>query len=265
MVHPWNVNRVLVVLGAGTALASVALFLFVGGPVGQVAPLVPGIVAGLVLAAYAPAWMYLVGGIGVAAFPVLVIAVFGAYQAIIHPGSGAEGASITLLALGSALSLVGGVAGFVQARRGDAAPPRDLLRVPQGVAAVALAGIVAGLLVSSAWAGADLRRLGESPASLIVADETLELRMVGIEFSPEEVVLPAGKLIDLHVTNEDAVAHTFSYHLGGKLREAIVPAGSDAHVYLRLDAPQTIHYWCAPHSAGADDPGTGMVGTLVVR
>lgn len=265
MAHPWNVNRVLVLLGVASALLAIAAFASAGGPVQQLVPLFPGIVAGLVLAAYAPAWMYLVAGIGVAAFPLVIIAVFGAYQAILHPGGGAENMAITLLALAVVLALVGGIAGFVQARARTAPPARDLLRAPQGVAAVALVGIVAGLLISSAWAGADLRRLSESPASIVVADETVVLRAKDFVFSPTEVALPAGKIVDLHIINEDAAVHTFSYSLDGKEREAVVLGSSETHVYLRLDEPQTIRFWCAPHSAGAADDGSGMVGTLVVQ
>ena len=265
MAHPWNVNRVLVLAGAVVSLVAVAVFIATGAPVEQAVPLLPGIVAGLVLAAYAPAWMYLVAGIGVAAFPLLVILVFGAYEAILHPVSGVEGMAITLLALGAVLALVGGVAGFVQARRQTAPPARDLLRAPQGLAGLALVAFTAGLLLSATWATADSRLVATSPASMVVPDETIRLVTTGATFAPKEVEIPVGKLVALRIENDDAMVHTFTYHVDGQERTSVIPANSEMDLYFKFDAPQTLHYWCAPHSGGASDDGSGMVGTLVVQ
>ena len=265
MAHPWNVNRILVLAGAATCLAAVAIFVGAGAPTEQVVPLLPGIVLGLVLAAYAPSWMYLVSGIGTAVFPLLVIGVFGAYEAILHPVSGIEGSAVTLLGLGAVLCLVGGVAGFTQARRKSAPHARDLLRAPQGLAGVLLAALTAGLLLSGAWATADSRLVATTPASLIVPDETIRLVTTGAAFAPKEVTIPLGKLVALHVENGDAMVHTFTYHADGVERTSVIPAKSEMDIHFRFDAPQTIHYWCAPHSGGAADDGTGMVGTLVVE
>ena len=267
MGHPWNVNRILVLAGAAVCLAAVLIFLGTGAPAEQAIPLVPGIVVGLVLAAYAPAWMYLVAGIATAAFPLLVIAVFGAYQAIIHPVSGVEGAAITMLGLGAVLALVGGVAGFVQARGKTAPPPRDLLRAPQGLAGVLLVALTAGLLLSGTWATADSRLVATAPASLIVPDETIRMSTTGAAFAPMEVKIPVGKLVALHIVNDDAMVHTFTYHVDGVERNSIIPANSEMDLHFKFDRPTTIHFWCAPHSGGAADDGSsgGMVGDIVVQ
>ena len=265
MAHPWNVNRVLVVSGAAIALAAVLVFLAAGAPAEQAIPLLPGIALGLALAAYAPAWMYLVSGIGTAAFPLLVILVFGAYAAIVHPVSGVEGSAITLLALGSVLTLLGGVGGFVQARGRTAPPARDLLRAPQGLVGIVLAALTAGLLLSGAWATADARLTATAPASMVVPDETVRVVTTGSAFAPKDIHIPVGKLVALRVENEDAIVHTFTYHVDGQERTSVIPAKSEMDILFKLDEPTTIRFWCAPHSGGAGDDGTGMTGTLVAQ
>src|ERR1051325_2172849 len=129
---PLNLNRLLVAYAGLFTLGAIALFASTGtSNPAQFAPLLPGAIAALVLLFYHSRWMYLVGGILVAAFPILVLFVFGAYEAIIHPGSGMEGYSLLLLLVAAVLGLVGGIVGFAQSRRGTAPPASALLRAPQ--------------------------------------------------------------------------------------------------------------------------------------
>lgn len=263
MSSSWNLNRVLVLLGA--ALTIVALGLMIGGagaPVAEMAPFFLGPVAAVVLAFYAPRWMYLVAGILGSLFPLVVVFVFGAFNAIIHPGIGVEGAAVTLVLLAAIVSLLGGIMGFVQAKR---TPPAaaDMTRAPQGVAAIALAALFIGVILANGWAGADHRLIATAPATLVDADRTLTLHTTGAAFAPRALELNAGELTAIHIVNGDPIAHTFTYHMDGVERTTLIPPESEMDIWFRVPAGTTIHFWCAPHSAGASDTSEdGMWGTL---
>ena len=79
------------------------------------------------------------------------------------------------------------------------------------------------------------------------------------------LVVPVGKLVALHVENDDAMVHTFTYHVDGQEHTTIIPAKSEMGIHFKFDAPTTIHYWCAPHGGGEKDDGSGMVGTLLAQ
>lgn len=261
----WNLNRVIVMLG-GLATA-LAVLVFVGlarSPPQEAAPLALGILGVVVLAFWAPAWMYLVAALLLAAFPILIIFVFGASAAITHPGSGLEGYGLTLLLLGALLGLVGGITGFIQARRNSAPGPKSF-GAPQGLVAIGIAALFLGLLVSSAWAGASLRDLSERPAThLASVDKTIHVTTDGHAWGPRTINLPLNQTVALHVTNGDPVVHTFTYRLEGALHDAFIPGQGTTDVILKFDKPQKIHFWCAPHSSETDTTETGMWGDLVV-
>lgn len=263
----WNLNRVLVVLAGAFALVAFAIFIGPAkGDLAQSSPVLLGTFAAVVLAFFAPAWMYLVAAILLALFPIVVLFVFGASGAITHPGSGLEGLALTFLLLSAALGLVGGIAGFVQARRGTAPPPSELGRAPQGVLAIAIFAFVAGLAVSSAWAESEVRDLATRPATSIAGtDATIRVTTDTHHFAPRNLTIPVGKLVDIHVTNHDPVVHTFSYVDGGVLHESVIPASSESDIYVKFDAARTIKFWCQPHSQGADDTEPNdMWGEMVV-
>lgn len=263
---PFNLNRLLLVYAGLSTLGAIALFASTGaGDVTQFAPLFPGAIAALLLLFWHPRWLYLVSGILVAAFPLVVLFVFGAYEALVHPGSGIEGYSLLLLLVAAILGLLGGIWGFVQSRKGTAPPASALLRAPQGVAASLVVALALGLLVSSMWAGADDKALAESPADFVVPETTVKLVAKNVQYDPRDVQIPVGKLVALHVENQDGVVHTFAYKLDGKVHEAILPAKTAKDIYFRFDQAQTIHFWCSPHSGGENDMDPGsMWGTLNV-
>lgn len=259
----WNLSRVLVLVGG---------LLAIGGPLvakippAEAAPFALGLVAAIVLAFYAPAWMYLVAGVLVAAFPLVVLFVFGAYNGIIHPGTGAEGLGLLLMLLGALVGLVGGVAGFAQARKGNAAPVGAFARAPHGILVLVLVGIFAGLGISGAWATADFRSIAEAPASLVESpDATVTLLAQDIQFEPRALSMAVGELTTLVIENRDDVVHTFSYVLDGVERNAVLPAGSEVMLHFKVDGAREIHFFCAPHSGGATDTDeNSMWGTLTV-
>lgn len=255
----WNANRVIVLAGALVSLAAIALFVVATGAPEQVVPFVPGVLAGLAIAFFAPAWMYLVAGLLLAAFPLVVIVVFGAYEAFLHPGAGLDANALTLLAVGALFGLVGGIAGFVQVRRKAAPGARETLRTPQGLVSALVLALAAGMMLSSTLAAADYRTLGALPASSVVADETIQMSTTGAAFAPQSLDVPVGKLVALRITNGDPFAHTFTYHAADGERNAIIPPNGETTLYFKFDAPQTIHFWCAPHSSGADDTMEGSM------
>jgi plastocyanin len=263
---PFNLNRLLIVYAGLFTLGALALMASTGAaPAAQLVPFLPGALVALVLLFYHPRWMYLVAGILVAAFPLVVIFVFGAYEGIVHPGSGVEGYALILLLVAAVLGLIGGIAGFVQSRRGTAPPAGALLRAPQGVAASLAVAVALGLLLSSMWATADYKMLAEAPADFVLPESTVTLVAKDVKFDPRDVPIPAGKLVALRVDNQDAIVHTLAYNLDGKVREAILPAKTTTEILFRFDQPQTIHFWCSPHSGGEGDTSPGsMWGTLNV-
>lgn len=265
MALPWNVDRVLLL--ASVAATFLSMILFTGGDPGMVmqfAPAFPGMIAGLLLVFLAPAWLYLVAGILLALLPLMVLFVFGAVAGLGQPANGGEYQALLLLVLAGALGLTAGITGFLQTRRGTNKPVRETLRTPHGLTLVLAAVLVAGMFVTSGLASAQLRS-AVSTSTNIVPDETVTLVTKDFAFAPAEVKVPAGKIVALVVKNEDPAAHTFTYDAGDDAIDALVPGNGQTTILLRFDAPQTIPFWCAPHSGGAEDDGTGMVGTLVVE
>lgn len=265
--EPWNVNRLLVL--AGAACIPIALVLLTGGNVAEAfspegAPLFVGLVAALVLAFWQRPWLYLLTGILIAAFPLVITFVFGAYNAIIHPSSGLEGIGVIVLLLASTLGLVGGILGFVQGRR--AAQPPVSFAAPQALAALLVVGIAAGMTLTAVFATSDVRALTTAPATNVVPDETMRVVLTGYAFAPRTIELAQGTLYALQLENGDTSAHTFTYRdASGTERNAVIPAGSTVTIHMRFDAPQTIRFWCAPHSMGEGDTSEdSMTGSIVV-
>ncbi|HUR69271.1 MAG TPA: hypothetical protein VM370_08490 [Candidatus Thermoplasmatota archaeon] len=262
----WNVNKILLVAGALLILAASAIQVaLVPTMLAQTAPLWVGGIVALILMIWARPWMYLVGGILAALFPLVVIFVFGASGALTHPGSGIEGIEILLLLAGAILALVGGIAGFVQGRR-HAQPPASMgLRAPQVLAAALIAAMVLSYGIANVYASGDTRALAERP--IAHADSVdLHVRVVttGVAYAPRPINIPMGKLVSLDIENGDPFVHTFSYHLDGTLHEQAIPASSKMSVLMKFDTPQTIHVWCAPHSQGPDDRDPASMWTDMV-
>lgn len=263
---PFSLNRLLLLLAGVLQLVAIGIFVMVGGAsvLAESAPLFVGPVAVLVVAFWAPRWMYLVAAFLVAAFPLVIMFVFGAYAAITHPGGGLESLSLTILLLSAIIGIIGGIAGFAQARRTEPRPSQ-FLRSGQGVSAALVAALFVGLMVSSVWAGETLRDVTINSANAVEPEETVRLIAQSYLFSPRDVTISAGKVVALQIDNKDAVLHTFAYKLGGVLHESVLPPTSQVNFYFKLDAPKTIQFWCSPHSSGEGDAAEeSMVGTLKV-
>lgn len=230
---------------------------------GMFVPALPGWLAAIVLLFYAPAWMYLVSGILVAAFPLLVLFVFGVATTLSDPLRGTEYGATVLLVLGLVLSLTGCVAGFMQGRKNAHTPLAGGLRTGKGIGALVVAAIVLGSLVTSSMAVSAMK--AASGGSYDVEPDALELTAQDYSFSPKTLEVPAGKLVETAITNADSVGHTFTCHAGDRTVDTFLARGSTGKVLVRFDEPQTIHFWRKPHSAGAEDTEEdSMWGTIAV-
>lgn len=265
MKHPWDINRALIVLGALIILAAGGWFLLLHPSHMVQAPLVVGALLSLVIVFWAPAWMYLVAGLLASGLPLVVFFVFGAIAAVEHPGSGIETALITFVLAGAVVALLGGVLGFVQALRRRAPRAGEAMRAPQGAFAGLLLAMFVGMVLANGLATKDYLNAAASPISTIEApEETRTLRAEGIAFAPNPLTIPAGKLVEIRVPNGDPVYHTLSYRYDGEVRTMVVPPGTEPRLWLKIDEPQTLHFWCDPH-AGEDHSGGDMFGEIVVE
>lgn len=271
MQSTWNLNRALVI--AGSICVLLALFAFGGWTVGGVAkiapeaaPAAPGFLFAILLAFYARPWVYLTAGILNAVLPLMVLLIFGGYTALIEPIAGFETQSILFLVLALVLSLVGGIAGFVQGRRGAQPHLRDALRTRHGLWSTLFVVLVAGMFVASSLASAAVREQAAAGGGYdLVADEVVTLSTENFQFAPRTLDIPAGKLVEIAITNKDTGGHTFTYVLGGKTYDHPLPGGATTKVLVRFDTPQSIPFWCKPHSNGEGDTAEdSMTGTMVV-
>lgn len=265
----WNLNRFLVAMGALATLTATFVVMNYSfsawiSEIGMFAPGIPGWIATIALLFFAPAWMYLLSGILVASFPILVLFVFGLIATISDPLRGGEYGAAIFLVLGLVLSLTGGIAGFVQGRKAKHTPLAGGLRSAKGVLAAVVAAVLIGAFVTSSMATAAMQEMSGSSYN-VVPDETIALTTQDYAFAPQTVNVPVGKLVEITITNADPAAHTFTYHAGGKSYETFLAPGSTAKMLVRFDEPQTIHFYCEPHSGGADDMADdSMWGTITV-
>lgn len=265
----WNVNRVLVM--AGGACTVLAMLAFSGwdpvktaATLPQFAPAFPGLLLTVVLAFYARPWVYLTAGLLSALMPVMVVFVFGAAGMLLAPLGGGEYQAVLLLFLGLVLSLTGGVSGFVQGRRHAHTPLAEATGSAKALVMAALVVLSLGMLVTSGLAGSQAKEVAAGSYD-VAPDVTVDLRTQDFQFSPREVTVPSGKLVELRITNADSAPHTFTYETGGRTYNHHLLADGEARILMRFDAPQTVRFWCAPHSEGAGDAAPdSMTGTLVV-
>lgn len=252
----WNVNKLILLLGAGLILlAAVINLVLVPSNAGMLVPLLPGILAAAVLLFWERPWFYLVAGILTAAFPLVVLFVFGASGAITHPGGGLDSLSILLLLVGAVLALLGGIMGFVQGRRNAHPGMSTWSRAPQSIVTLLLVGALLGFAAANGYATTAARAATELPTHYAESvDANVRVVTTGFAFAPKSLRLEAGKLTSIDLENEDPVLHTFSYQLAdGEERGQPIMPNSKSSILLKFDTPRTFKVWCAPHSGGADD------------
>lgn len=262
----WNVDKLLLLAAAALMLVVVATnAILMPAFAPQLVPLLPGIVGAMVLLFWARPWLYLATGILLAAFPLIVIFVFGASGAITNPGGGFEGLTVTMMLFAAIFGLLGGILGFAHTRGGKPGDTRGLAS-PTALAALVLAGALVGYAAANGWSTQQLQRANENPIAYAESvDEHVRLVASGVAWGPRNVTIPAGKLVSLDIENKDPVFHTFAYHLADGVHEIPLYPHETTSVLLKFDTAQTVHFWCAPHSGGQDDHDpASMQGDLIV-
>lgn len=198
-------------------------------------------------------WVQLAGGLVAAAFAALNFAFI--YAELGRPDHYPVFFIGWLVVVGGAAGLVGGIAGFVDARRGLFGTPRW---AGFGATLVLLAaGFLVGTLVATAG-----MRFSETPAPADVAltpDATLDVGLADFAFAPEDVQIPANQIVLLRLSNTDPEPHTFTVDALGI--DVEVASGKTAEVWLEAPAG-TYPVYCRPHSDVSGDEPEGMVGTL---
>jgi plastocyanin len=208
--------------------------------------LLPPLVALAVLALYDPPWMLLLTGILAAALPALVLVVFAPPTALLMADQGLAYVGGLAAALALVVGLVGGIGGFVRARRGERWGVAQGFGTSTGVTLLLATMLVLGMSLASLLAHANIPS-GAAGGYDIAPEATVSIVTSNLQFSPQEFNVPAGKLVEISVDNQDTDPHTFTYKVGGTTYDHPLPGGKVTKFLVRLDKGD-VPYWCIPHS-----------------
>lgn len=170
-----------------------------------------------------------------------------------HPAD-AQGFIPTVLALlGAGLTIAGGIAAFLDVRRGRQTWTRA---GRAGWLVTALSGLVLGAVATSALAGgagASGGGVTEAPTTtgVVTAENTV--------WVPTSLQVKSGEVLGLFVINRDDFAHSFDIDALGVSVQ--LPPNSTTAVAIKPTAAGTLEFYCAV-------PGhkeAGMVGTITVE
>ncbi|HVM15635.1 MAG TPA: cupredoxin domain-containing protein [Egibacteraceae bacterium] len=176
--------------------------------------------------------------------------------ALAHPDSFFDFFPLASLLFGAALAVGGSVASALQRRRGLApdggsarwSPTERAVTVGSAVALLALGGVSGVLTVTGQHAVSALDRFAAEPVT-----------MVGFEFEPDELTVPADREARFVVSNADLALHTFTVDELGV--DVIVKPRSEGLVEFTPERPGVYLLYCRPHT----QDGQGMVATLTVE
>jgi plastocyanin len=125
-------------------------------------------------------------------------------------------------------------------------------RVAGAIAALALVLAACGGSDDPAPAGASE---DSAPAAAASADQQVTLEATDNTFSTEELVLPAGEVVEVTFTNNGANPHTFTSSALGVDTGTVAPGESATVTFTVPDEPT--EFLCSLHGAG------GMTGVIV--
>lgn len=160
---------------------------------------------------------------------------------------------ITILVVpGAIAAIVGGIAAFLEVRRGRETWKRS---GRAGWVSVAVVGIVVGAGATSLLAGlasADAASVAEAPTVTGV------LTVENIRFSDTALRMPAGDVLGLFVTNKDGIGHSFDIDsLGIHVQ---LPPHSTTAIAIKPTGSGSLAFYCSIPGHRA----AGMVGTIRV-
>ncbi len=196
------------------------------------------------------AWFWLV-----CAVPgVLVLLLFGMQItfALTHPADAQQFIPTVLAIVGAGCVIVGGIAAFLDVRRGV---PTWSRQGRAGTIVTAFGAFVIGALVTSALAGsASSASGGVAEAPTTTGVETAK----DVKFTETSLQMKNGEVLGLFVINKDDFGHTFD--IDELNIHVALPAHSTTAVAIKPSAAGSLQFFCAVpgHRDG------GMLGTLTV-
>lgn len=242
-------------------------------------------VLGLVIAGTAPLWIVAPEGLAAASFiapfvavPLLVAAALWRLGSRVSPAGAVTGvgllAAAALLApgtlahpdsffdffplasllFGAVLAVVGSVVAGMRYRQtpkhadGGWTPGERVVTVAS-LAALLVVGSVSGVMTVT----------GQHTVSALDRFAAEPMAMVGFEFEPDEVSVPAGEEARFVVYNDDLALHTFTVDELGV--DVIVKPRSEGLVEFNPERPGVYTLYCRPHT----QDGQGMVASLTVE
>lgn len=197
------------------------------------------------------AWFWMAGAI--LAVVILIINVRHIPYDLAHPAVTGPYLITILVVPGAIAAIVGGVAAFLEVRRGRASWQRS---GRAGWVSVAIIGIVVGAAATSLLAGqASAGGGGVAEAPTVTGVLTVE----EIRFSDSALRMRNGEVLGLFVTNKDGIDHSFDIDsLGIHVQ---LPADSTAAIAIKPTGLGNLEFYCSV--PGHRD--AGMVGTISVE
>jgi Cupredoxin-like domain len=195
-------------------------------------------------------WFWMAGAI--LAVVVLVLNVRHIPYDLAHPAVTGPYLITILVVPGAIAAIVGGVAAFLEVRRGRASWQRS---GRAGWVSVAIIGIVVGAAVTSLLAGqASAGGGGVTEVPTVTGVLTVEK----IRFTDSVLRMRNGQILGLFVTNEDGIDHSFDIDsLGIHVQ---LPANSTTAIAIKPTGSGNLEFYCSV--PGHRD--AGMVGTISV-
>jgi plastocyanin len=224
--------------------------------------LVPGLLFVAILGGLSRPWTHLVAGILVALPAAFVLFGFMVLGGLADPTRGIESQVAALMAWALLWALPAAFVGFTVGNRGKDQGLRGSLRRRHGTYVVAVACLFGAFFVAAVLAtvAAD----SADDAYDFEPDDRITIVIEDFEFVPENFTLSAGNITEIVVENRDGAYHTFTYELDGVEYDHAIPGGQTVSFLVRFTEPDSIPYWCVPHSSG-EDHDEGMVGTIEVE
>ena len=266
----WNLTRTMVVMGAATILLAVVIherFLTAFDPF-PFFLLAPGFVFSLVLLKYARPWVYLTAGLLNAVLPLMVLGVFGEARHLLDTKAGYDWGSLTLLLGGLLLSVTGGIAGFVRARKSSDIPFGSSWGTGLGTFAIVTALVLFGTGIAGALVGFNQANAAAAGGWDFAVEDiggvSLGEMSVANTFKQNAFQVTAGQVTEITIANEDVVLHTFTYQKSGETYSHDLVGGATTSFLVLFADVGTIAFRCVPHSSGYEDDGNNMVGSFEV-
>ena len=228
---------------AGGFVAPIVAFIVVFGVLALVSWFWPG--------ARRRSWFWLLDAVA----GILILLMFApqiSYD-ITHPGSPQTFIPVLFAVVGSTAAIVGGIAAFLDVRRGS---PGWSPSGRAGWVALAVAGLAIGASVSSAMAGG---ASGGGGGVAAAPTTTGVLNIENIKFADARLTMANGEVLGLFVVNHDSAPHSFD--IDALNVHVSVPANTTSAVAIKPTGAGTLEFYCSV-------PGhkeAGMVGTLTVQ